>query len=968
MAFWRRTKDLSRRAEFLSSQSFVVLSIKVPRDVEKSVGAFEQVFSALHGVLRSDPVLQEHFAFELIAKKDSIKYYLFCPIHLKDFIEGQLYAQFPSLVIEHVADYTQQVDLDGRHVATTEISLSRDDVYPIKKADEFEIDPLVGITATLGDLKEGEHLWFQITFRPISDDWQSRGVTLVKQIRSGERKSDKIAQPLKKVGRFVSMIAQELAKPGSAVGGGGEKPEAPKLSAPEEAALKGIEQKITKLGFEAHLRLVGIATTEQAAQTMLLNFTSALKQFNTTNLNGFRVGSIMIDDYGTWEQFINREFEQKGIVLNTEELASLYHFPDRAIETNAIARVGSRKGEAPYNLPLVSQVDPHDITLLGRTDYRSKTEHFGIKNDDRMRHIYVIGKSGSGKSTLLENMIIDDIAAGRGVIVIDPHGELVEKVLECVSPDREQDVVVFDPSDREFPVGFNLLDVTEGEIYKDAVASGFVSIFKKLFSNSWGPRLEYIMRNTVLALLQVPDATMLLIPRMLTEKAFQKWVVENYVTDPVVRNFWVNEWGAMDQKNQVEAIGPILNKVGQFLSTSTIRNIVGQPKSTIDIRKIMDEGKVLLVNLSKGKIGEDNSALLGAMVVTKVQLAAMSRADTAASERTPCFTYVDEFQNFATDSFATILSEARKYGLGLTVAHQYIGQLSEEVKDAVIGNVGSIILFRVGPPDAEALLKEFEPTFGVPDMINLERGSVYMKLLIDGQAAVPFSAQTMPPRKPDEGMVSRAVISARSRDRYARARGEVEASIDESAGYKRQRDAEEAAKKAAAALQQGKENGGVAPAPAPALQRPTPQMAAISPTAEPFFMNRAQGVVVEPTAKASIQPSEPLQQHAVAQIAQISHEVVVQSPQPHDIQVAPGVGELAVVKKPKVHVERPPKRMGDYIYRETSQRGGQRWFVAERYSAYEARKNAKSDSPNGAIPNRTETESSFTIQDVKPGE
>ncbi|MBU6389390.1 type IV secretory system conjugative DNA transfer family protein [Patescibacteria group bacterium] len=480
-------------------------------------------------------------------------------------------------------------------------------------------------------------------------------------------------------------------------------------------------------------------------------------------------------------------------------MASVYHFPSEAVETSAISWAGSKKGEAPFQLPLKSEVNPKELTVLGKTDFRNHQEEFGIKLNDRMRHVYIIGKSGTGKSTLLENMIIDDITEGRGVILVDPHGELADKVIHSIPSNRIQDTVVLDPSDREWPVAFNLLEKVNDD-FKGMVASGFVGIFKKIFGKSWGPRLEHIMRNTVLALLDSENATMLGIPRMLTEAAFRERIIDQ-IKDTVIRDFWVNEFGAMDNKMRTEAVSPILNKVGQFLSTPTIRNIVGQVHSTIDIRQIMDRQQILIVNLSKGKIGEDNMALLGAMIITKVQLAAMSRADAPSEQRPNCFLYVDEFQNFATESFATILSEARKYNLGLTIAHQYIAQMSEEVKDAVIGNVGSLIAFRLGSPDAEALVKEFAPVFDTNDMINLQIAHIYIKLLIDGIAEPAFSAQTLPSRQVSES--HREEIIDFSRQRYSRPRSEVEEMIEETGGYRQKREAEEAIKQAKGILQAG---------------------------------------------------------------------------------------------------------------------------------------------------------------------
>ena len=350
-----------------------------------------------------------------------------------------------------------------------------------------------------------------------------------------------------------------------------------------------------------------------------------------------------------------------------------------------------------------------DITVFAETNFRNKYRKFGIKPDDRRRHMYLIGKTGMGKSTVLENMIIDDIWAGKGVAVVDPHGDLAEKIIEYIPKERINDVDYFNPADMDNPIAFNVVEQVEPHL-RHLVASGLIGVFQKLWADSWGPRLEYILRNTILAILDYPGSTLLAVIRMLSDKGFREKVVEN-VKDPVVRSFWINEFAGYADKFASEAVSPIQNKVGQFLSSSLIRNIIGQVKSTIDMREIMDEGKILILNLSKGRIGEDNSQLLGSMLITKIQLAAMSRVDTPEKDRKDFYLYVDEFQNFTSDSFANILSEARKYRLNLTLAHQYVEQLTETVKPAVFGNVGTMIVFRVGATAAEELVQEFAPRF-----------------------------------------------------------------------------------------------------------------------------------------------------------------------------------------------------------------------------------------------------------------
>jgi len=422
---------------------------------------------------------------------------------------------------------------------------------------------------------------------------------------------------------------------------------------------------------------------------------------------------------------------------------------------------------------IMNKEPTQEITALAETNFRNQRRRFGIKTDDRRRHLYLIGKTGMGKSTVLENMIIQDIQAGRGLAVVDPHGDLVEKVINYVPNERVNDVVYFNPADMDFPIAFNVFEKVDRE-HQHLVASGLIGIFKKLWADSWGPRLEYVLRNAILALLSYPDSTLLGVMRLLVDKGYRKRVIDK-VTDPVVRSFWVDEYSKYPDRFQSEAIAPIQNKVGQFLSSSVIRNIVGQVKSSFSLREVMDDGKIILMNLAKGRIGEDNSALLGAMLITKIQMAAMSRVDIAEEERRDFYLYVDEFQNFATESFANILSEARKYRLNLIIAHQYIEQLDDLVRAAVFGNVGTLMCFRIGATDAEEIVKEFEPQFTEEDLVNLAKYDVYMKLMIDGVASQPFSASTLPPV---EGKTdNKEKIVKVSRERYAAERGAVEDKI-----------------------------------------------------------------------------------------------------------------------------------------------------------------------------------------------
>ncbi len=419
-----------------------------------------------------------------------------------------------------------------------------------------------------------------------------------------------------------------------------------------------------------------------------------------------------------------------------------------------------------------------DITTFAETTFRNQKLKFGIKTDDRRRHMYLIGKTGMGKSTILENMIVADIRAGRGVAVVDPHGDLAEKIMQYIPAERIKDIIYFNPSDTDFPIAFNIVEQVDAKV-RHLVASGLIGVFKKLWADSWGPRLEYILRNAILAVLDYPDSTLLSVIRMLSDKNYRKKVIDE-VHDPVVKAFWVKEFAGYADKFASEAVSPIQNKVGQFLSSSLIRNIIGQTKSSIDVRAAMDSGKILIMNLSKGYIGEDNSALLGAMMITKIQLAAMSRVNIPESERRDFYLYIDEFQNFSTESFANILSEARKYHLNLIIAHQYIEQLTDEVRAAVFGNVGTLVSFRVGAADAEELVKEFAPTFTEEDILNLPKFEFYVKLMIDGVASTPFSARGLPPLTQEEKTNNWEKAIAWTRENYAKPVAVVEKVIMDS--------------------------------------------------------------------------------------------------------------------------------------------------------------------------------------------
>jgi hypothetical protein len=774
-----------KKAEFVEKIESVVLSIKVPKNNEKGPVSAEMMFAALHGILqpksesKRGTTVQEHISMEFVASLDSIEFFIWTPKHLKDFVEGQIYAQFPTAEIAIVEDYSQNLDIDEDKipdaVVGTELTLEKNEIYPIKTFQNFDVDPLAGITGMLSKLDHGsERVWIQILAKPVADDWRNKSLGHIKIKKGGAKPlttMDYLIMPLKIIPEMINLA---INPPDPKDKKKEEKKEAPKLSHSEETELTAIEEKANKLGYKVIIRVLYLSKTTEKATERIQAVLGAFKQFNTTNLNGF-AGTGLFTGHEFLDAYRARLFNQEGYVLNIEELASLYHLPHVSVETPNIVWTSSKKGEPPSNLAIIDgepESCPKDITPLGVTTFRNGQRTFGIKRDDRRRHMYIIGKSGTGKSRLLENLAIRDIQQGEGVAIIDPHGELIDRVMKFIPQERIKDVIYLNPADKDFPIAFNPLESPAG--MREETAKGFISVLKRMFGFSWGPRLEYVLNHTVMALSEVEGSTMLGIVRMLTDRNYRNKVVSQ-VTDPVVQMFWLKEFSSYNDKMATETVAPILNKVGQFTASPIIRNIVGQPKSSIDFAEIMNTGKILLVDLSTGKIGEVNSELLGSLIITKLQLAAMQRAFMPEEERRDFYLYVDEFQNFATDSFATILSEARKYRLSLTVANQYIAQMEETVRDAVFGNVGSLVAFRVGATDAAYLEKEFEPVFTQNDLINLDNRNIYLNMLIDGVTTVPFSAMTLDSPEVKDDLSS--VIAAVSRERYGTPREKVEENI-----------------------------------------------------------------------------------------------------------------------------------------------------------------------------------------------
>ncbi len=753
----------------------VLLMMEIPKDNDKKELAAEQLFASLHGILRDANELknsggvQEHLSFEIASSGNQIRFFVWVPKVLQSFVEGQIYSQYPSVQIYRMKE--DYVDRRAKYPVaySAEVALTENEALPIKTFESFEVDPLAGITGTLAKLNPngGEELWIQILTRPVADSWHQKTDAWVKSVKAG-----KTWDFFHLDWQWFAQIIAALWRPPE---GGSEQPIKVELSERDKTRVAKAEEKATKLGYEVKIRLVYVGQDEVNAKLNMQALVGTFKQFNSTNLNGFKMLG------GTFEKaaldaYKERQFTDNGFILNISELASVYHLPHTNVETPNIVWASSKTAEPPAKLPMLTG-DPsfdENISAFGLTDFRGIKHQFGMYRRDRSRHVYIIGQTGSGKSGLLTLFALSDIYHNQGYCIIDPHGDLAMDNLKFIPESRIKDVVYFNPADTQYPMAFNPLEVYDPE-RKPNISSEVIGVLKRMFGESWGPRLEHILRYTLLALLDRPQTTMLDISRMLTDKDFRKETLE-YCKDVTVLQFWKQEFGSWGDKQVTESVAPILNKVGAFTANPIIRNIIGQPKSSFDVRKIMDEGKILVVNLSKGLIGEDNAAILGAFLVTKVQLAAMSRSDIPnVEDRRPFYLYVDEFQNFATDSFAVILSEARKYGLNLTVANQYTSQMTESVRDAVFGNVGTTISFRVSADDAPILSKQFEPIFEAQDLLNLNNRHFVLSMIINGEKTPAFSATTLSIPKPPNDLTPRIIRN--SRLVYSRTREEVEKEI-----------------------------------------------------------------------------------------------------------------------------------------------------------------------------------------------
>lgn len=766
-----------------------ILEILVDKTNLKWPAVFEHILIILHKVFEDFKTKDQKnaFSFEITKIGNRIRFFVVSPKKYTNFLKNQIYAHYSNVEIIDVWDYLSKVPDDK--IKIWQVTLKEHFYFPIKTFTEVlesssneVLDPFSSITSAIWRSWKYTLNTFQVNFFPASEKiWKKNSEKIAEILTSDNSdfvKNLKLSNYyfLIKIITFPFALLLKLFKLIF-----WRKKEEEQVEEKENEVKKLIEEKLKKQAYFVSINIIHAWEDKIESTWAIKEIFSTLTVFDHFKVNSFQLKNIS-NDPKVIKEAKNREISWND-VLTTDELCGLVHLPTSYVKTPQINWVSAHAFEPPSNLPIV---DPdltdnikveNELTPIWITNFRWTNISFGIGPSDRRRHIYVLWKTWMWKSTLLENMIIDDIRKGRGVAVIDPHGDLAEWVIWFIPKNRTNQTIIFDPSDKNWPIAFNMLDEVSPE-HRPLVASGLIGIFKKIFWDSWWPRLEHILRNIILALLESPNSNLISVPLMLTSDVFRQKVVAK-VKDPIVKKFWVWEFEKMPPNQKVEASGPILNKVWQFLSSTILRNVLWQSKNTFSIRRAMDNQRIIIVNLSKWKIWEDASSLLWAMMVTKFQIDAMSRADIPESERKDFYLYVDEFQNFATDSFATILSEARKYKLNLVMANQYIDQMQESVKWAVFWNVGSIISFQVWFHDASILKEALTWEINEEDLMNLKKYNIYIKQLIDWMPSPVFSAGTFSPNKKEEEefMNRYQKILKVSREKYSVQRKFVEEKI-----------------------------------------------------------------------------------------------------------------------------------------------------------------------------------------------
>lgn len=736
-------KNRDREERSIDSE---LLEIKVPRNNEIKIDAMEQLFSTVYSVKKGGGWKNKYksettVSFEIVAKQEDIRFYVWAPTKLKDLLERQIHGAYPDAEIVKVQEYN--IFTEDGSVAYKSLQLSKENYYPLKTYRELPTDPLASITSALAKMGEGEAAAIQVVVSPADPSWQKQG------------------------SEFVSSTKKQESDPEKAkykVGG---------------KTLDAVENKVTKPGFETSIRIVVVSNSEDSAKAHLTNIDSSFALFSS-DMNRF--SSRKVRNTGKFiENFLYRYHpifyfgKNKPSILNSEELATIFHFPNKQVTTPHLNWLYAKTAPAPAQIP-------SEGVFLGMSSYRGIQRPVYVGEKDRRRHFYIIGKTGTGKTEILKEMIMQDIRSGKGLCFMDPHGDAIEDMLQMIPPERAEDVIYFNPSDSQRPLGLNLLEA-KNEDQKHFAATSVINMMYKLFdpykTGIVGPRFEHAVRNAMLTAMSEQGTTFIEVLRILTDSKYVQEILPK-VQDPIVRRYWTDQIAQTSDFHKSEVLDYITSKFGRFVTNKMIRNIIGQSESSFNFREIMDTGKILFINLSKGTIGEENSSFLGLILVPRILVAAMSRADMPEDQRRDFFLYVDEFQNFATPDFAQILSEARKYRLNLVVANQFIGQVDEEVKNAVFGNVGTMMSFRVGVTDANYLAHEFTPTFGEDDLLNVERFHAYVKTIVGNEPVPPFSIDTTKDIEKIKKMMNPKVaeiIIEMSRLKYGRDVNMVEAEI-----------------------------------------------------------------------------------------------------------------------------------------------------------------------------------------------
>ena len=747
------------RKYFLETLKLRLLSVKLPQRLEteskeeplKEINLSAQLLSALGN-------LKIPFSLETAVHNigEEIHFYVAVPVDSIQFTMRQIQGLWNDASIEETEDY----NIFNHQGISQGIYLKQKESYvlPIRTYEEANLDTFLPIISNLSKIQEvGEGAALQILVRPAPSSFKKSAANFIYQLKKGAKLED-----ILHMNKMITL--EDISK---ALSGKRAEEEAKTKPIVEEETIKSLEKKMAKQIFSVNVRIAVSATSQYRADELLNSLAGSFEQFQAPLRNGMRPVKPRNQKEIIFKYIFRRFDEKEQMILGTDELVSLFHFPTAKTETPKIKWLKSKEAPPPTILP-------KEGTLIGESFFRNEKRQIFITDEDRRRHAYIIGQTGTGKSNLMINMVAEDIKNGKGTAIIDPHGDLIDSILGLIPRERIDDVIVFNPGDLMRPLGLNMLeyDFNHPE-EKTFIVNEMQGIFNKLFSQeTMGPVFEQYMRNALLLLMEdAPNepATLMDVPRVLTDSEYREQKLVR-CQNPVVKDFWEREVANVGGEGSLQNMAPyITSKFNNFIANDYIRPIIGQPKSAFRFREIMDSGKILLVNLSKGRIGDINAGLLGMIIVGKLLMAALSRVDMPQEQRRDFNLYIDEFQNFTTDSISTILSEARKYRLNLVIGHQFIAQLQDKTRDAVFGNVGSMIVFRVGPEDAEKLIKQFEPIFTKNDLINIDNFNAYVKLLISGQTSKPFNIQTLPAPRGNSELRER--LKELSRNKYGLNRG-----------------------------------------------------------------------------------------------------------------------------------------------------------------------------------------------------